>query len=79
MRPLDGWTHRWAFYLHYPERVKSLVLVATFTGFRSVDNADRQRFIDLRKKTLVKRSKEPKDIAPVVAKTLVGPGATRCH
>ncbi|MFY0613926.1 MAG: alpha/beta fold hydrolase [Hyphomicrobiaceae bacterium] len=64
------------FYLQFPERVKSLTLVATFAGFRSFSSQERQRFIDLRKKPLVEEGKEPKDIAPIVAKTLIGPAAS---
>jgi 3-oxoadipate enol-lactonase len=63
------------FYARHPERVASLVLVATFTGFQRFSEAERQRFVDLRKKPLIE-GKEPKDIAPIVAKTLVGPNAT---
>jgi len=64
------------FYLQFPERVKTLTLVATFAGFRNFSSEERQRFIDLRKKPLVEEGKEPKDIAPVVAKTLIGPAAS---
>jgi 3-oxoadipate enol-lactonase len=64
------------FYARHPERVASLVLVATFTGFQKFSEQDRKKFVDLRKKPLVE-GKEPKDIAPVVAKTLVGPNATQ--
>ena len=64
------------FYLHFPERVKTLTLVATFAGFRNFSSEERQRFINLRKKPLVEDGKEPKDIAPVVAKTLIGPAAS---
>ena len=64
------------FYLQFPERVKTLTLVATFAGFRNFSSDERQRFINLRKKPLVEEGKEPKDIAPVVAKTLIGPAAS---
>ena len=64
------------FYLQFPERVKTLTLVATFAGFRNFSSEERQRFIDLRKKPLVEEGKEPRDIAPVVAKTLIGPSAS---
>jgi 3-oxoadipate enol-lactonase len=53
-----------------------LTLVATFAGFRNFSSEERQRFIDLRKKPLVEEGKEPKDIAPVVARTLIGPSAS---
>ena len=64
------------FYLQFPERVKTLVLVATFAGFRNFSSEERQRFINLRKKPLVEEGKEPRDIAPMVAKTLIGPTAS---
>jgi len=67
------------FYLHYPERVASLILVATFSGFKRLDEAERKRFVELRLKPLVEDGKEPKDIAPVVAKTLIGPDAAPEH
>jgi len=63
------------FYARHSDRVASLVLVATFTGFHKFSEAERKKFIDLRKKPLIE-GKEPKDIAPIVAKTLVGPNAT---
>lgn len=67
------------FYLHYPERVKTLILVATFSGFKRLDPAERQRFLDLRLKPLVEDGKEPKDIAPIVARTLIGPEASEAQ
>lgn len=60
------------FYALFPERVKTLTLVATFSGFDKFTLEEKQRFIDLRKKPLLE-GKKPKDIAPVVAKTLIGP------
>ncbi|MEC8053389.1 MAG: alpha/beta fold hydrolase, partial [Pseudomonadota bacterium] len=63
------------FYRMYPSRVKSLLLVATFAGFKRLSEPERQRFVELRLKPLKEGGKEPKDIAPVVAKTLIGPNA----
>lgn len=60
------------FYALFPERVKTLTLVATFSGFDNFSLQEKQQFIDLRKKPLLE-GKEPKDIAPIVAKTLIGP------
>ncbi len=60
----------------FPERVKSLILVSTFSGFNNFTDAEKQHFIDIRRRPLVEEGKEPKDIAPVVAKTLIGPDAT---
>lgn len=64
------------FYALFPDRAATLSLVATFTGFKNFSPEERQKFVDLRKKPLVEEGKEPKDIAPVVAKTLAGPHAT---
>ncbi len=63
----------------FPDRVKTMTLVATFTGFKNFTPEERQKFIDLRKKPLVEEGKEPKDIAPVVAKALIGPHATEAQ
>ena len=67
------------FYALSPERVATLTLVATFTGFRNFSAEDRQKFVDMRKKPLVEEGKEPKDIAPIVAKSLVGPHVTEAQ
>ena len=67
------------FYPRYPDRVATLVLCATFPGFdASLTPEKRAEFIRIRKEPLVS-GKEPKDIAPVVAKTLIGPRATDAH
>jgi len=63
------------FYVLFPERVRTLTLVATFSGFSNFTLEEKQQFIALRKKPLVEEGKEPKDIAPIVAKTLIGPHA----
>jgi len=61
------------FYPRYPDRVATLVLCDTFPGFdASFTPEKRAEFVRLRKEPLV-QGKEPKDIAPVVAKTLIGP------
>ena len=66
------------FYARYPERVSTLVLVSTFTGFKHFSDAERLQFVELRRRPLLE-GKEPKDIAPVVAKTLAGPRATEAQ
>ena len=68
-----------SFYAMYPERVKTLSLIATFTGFKNFTDAEKQKFIDLRLKPLVEEGKDVMDIAPVVAKTLIGPNATEAQ
>lgn len=64
------------FYALYPQHVASLTIVASFTGFQNFTEADRQKFLSLRLKPLAEDGKEPRDIAPVVAKTLCSPNAT---
>lgn len=64
------------FYALYPQHVASLTIVASFIGFQNFSDADRQKFLSLRLKPLVEEGKEPRDIAPVVAKTLCSPNAT---
>ena len=67
------------FFPRYPDRVATLVLCATFPGFDAALTPEkRAEFVRLRKAPLV-AGKEPKDIAPVVAKTLIGPRATDAH
>jgi len=63
------------FYPRHPGRVATLVLCDTTPGFgASLTAAQRAEFVRIRKDPL-ERGKEPRDIAPVVAKTLIGPKA----
>lgn len=63
------------FYPRHPGRVATLVLCDTTPGFgTSLTPAQRAEFVRIRKEPL-ERGKEPKDIAPAVAKTLIGPKA----
>ncbi len=64
------------FYALYPQHVATLTIVASFTGFQNFSDADRQKFLSLRLKPLVEEGKEPRHIAPVVARTLCSPNAT---
>ena len=67
------------FYAQAPSRVASLILVDTFPGYdKSFTPEGREKFIRLRKQPLLD-GKEPRDIAPVVAKTLVSPTAKPEH
>lgn len=54
-----------------PERVASLVLCDTHLGFAHFTPEQRERFVSLRKTPLLE-GKEPRDIAPKVARTLIG-------
>jgi 3-oxoadipate enol-lactonase len=68
-----------AFYPHHAERVASMVLCDTFPGFTAeFGPADREEFIRLRKQPLIE-GKEPRDIAPTVARSLLGAAASEAH
>lgn len=67
------------FYEQAPGRVLSLSLVDTFPGYDdSFTPAAREKFIELRRKPLLE-GKEPRDIAPGVAQTLVSSCASPAH
>ncbi len=60
------------FHDRMPSRVASLTLADTFPGFdESFTTEGRERFIRERREPLVNGGKEPADIAPLVAPTLV--------
>jgi len=68
------------FYRLYPNRVATLVLIATYTSWsEGMSEAELKKFTDLRLKPLKEDGEEPKDIAPRVAKTLLGPDASDVH
>ena len=63
------------FHDKYAPRVASLLLVDTFPGFdSSFTQEGRERFVRERRQPLIE-GKEPADIAPLVAPTLVSPSA----
>jgi len=63
------------FYPRYPERVASLVLCATVPGFdKTLTPERRAEFVRLRKEPLL-AGKTPREMAPAVAQTLIGPKA----
>jgi len=65
------------FYETHPTRVASLVLCDTFPGYdASITAEQHEKFIASRKKPLIEDGKEPRDIAPMVAPTLLSKGAT---
>ena len=67
------------FFEQAPQRVLSLGLIDTFAGYdESFTPAAREKFIELRRKPLLE-GKEPRDIAPAVAKTLVSSRASPAH
>jgi len=64
------------FAARHPDRLKTLVLCDTHKGFAGLSPEARAAFIASRKEPLV-NGKEPKDIAGPVAKTLIGPNASK--
>ena len=59
------------FYEKYPSYVKSLTLCDTHFGLSNLSPQEIEKFINLRKEPLI-NGKEPRDIAPIVASTLIG-------
>jgi 3-oxoadipate enol-lactonase len=62
------------FYSRYPERVATLTICDSLPGFNHLTLEERREFIRLRQEPLL-AGKEPADIAPVVAQTLIGKSA----
>ena len=67
------------FIAKFPHRVITLTLSGTRSSFLQRSEIERREFIRLRKKPLVEDGKEPRDIAPIVARTLMGRRATETH
>lgn len=66
------------FYARHPSRVASLVLSGGRMNAGDRTPAQRKEFIRLRQEPLL-AGKSPRDMAPAVAKTLLGPAATPDH
>lgn len=64
--------------LLHPQRVATLTLVDTHEGFEAFTPAQRQAFVDSRRAPLL-AGQQPADIAPTVARSLVGPKARPEH
>ena len=63
------------FHARHAERILTLTLCATMPGFsRTVSREDREEFVRLRKQPLLE-GKTPREMAPGVARTLLGPKA----
>jgi 3-oxoadipate enol-lactonase len=67
------------FMARSPDRVKTLTLSGTRASFTQRTPEEREEFMRLRKKPLVEDGKEPRDIAPIVARTLMGARSTEAH
>jgi 3-oxoadipate enol-lactonase len=59
------------FHATHPERVATLTICDSMSGMTGLSDEARREFIRIRQEPLL-NGKEPRDIAPVVAKTLVG-------
>jgi 3-oxoadipate enol-lactonase len=64
------------FAARYPDRLLTLTLCDTHPGFAHLPDDKKREFIRLRKEPLINGG-EPKDIAVPVAKTLIGPKASK--
>ena len=62
------------FYSRYPQRVATVTICDSLPGFSHLTPEQRREFIRLRQEPLL-AGKEPKDIAPAVAATLIGNSA----
>jgi 3-oxoadipate enol-lactonase len=62
------------FWSRYPERVATLTICDSLPGFNYLTPDQRSEFVRLRQEPLL-AGKEPKDIAPFVAATLIGKSA----
>jgi 3-oxoadipate enol-lactonase len=60
----------------FPERVATLTLCDTHASFKDFPLETQRSFVSLRLKPLVEDGKSPADIAPRVARSLMGPNAT---
>ena len=62
------------FHATYPDRVATLTICDSMPGMTGLNVEARREFIRIRQEPLL-NGKEPRDIAPIVAKTLVGKSA----
>jgi 3-oxoadipate enol-lactonase len=62
------------FHATYPERVATLTICDSMPGMTGLSDEGRREFIRIRQEPLLS-GKEPRDIAPIVARTLVGKSA----
>ena len=59
------------FYEKYPDKVQSMILCNTHFGLGNLEKEEIEKFINIRKKPLLK-GLQPKDIALPVSKSLIG-------
>ncbi len=61
------------FYALFPDRVATLTLAGVHASFGEFTPAERQEFVDRRRKPLVEDGRTPADMAPALARHLVAP------
>ena len=67
------------FAARFPDRLATLTLSGTRASFAQRTAEERETFLRLRKRPLVEEGKTPADIAPTVARTLLGRRASEAH
>ena len=60
-------------YAHFPERIATLILAGVHASFGEFTEAQRLEFVERRRKPLVEDGKHPAEMAPALARSLVGP------
>ena len=60
-------------YAHYPDRIATLTLAGVHASFGEFTEDKRREFVDRRRKPLVEEGKTPAEMAPALARSLVGP------
>jgi 3-oxoadipate enol-lactonase len=60
-------------YAYYPGRIATLTLAGVHASFGEFTEAKRREFVDRRRKPLVEEGKTPAEMAPALARSLVGP------
>lgn len=62
-------------YAHFPDRIATLTLAGVHASFGEFTAAQRREFVDRRRKPLVEDGKTPAEMAPALARSLVGADA----
>ncbi len=64
-------------YAHFPDRIATLTLAGVHASFGEFTEAKRREFVERRRKPLVEDGKTPAEMAPALARSLVGPDAAQ--
>ncbi len=60
-------------YAHFPDRIATLTLAGVHASFGEFTEAQRREFVERRRKPLVEDGKTPAEMAPALARSVVGP------